>query len=762
MLRTTSPASADSSPCSQRDRSGGAFAPGRTALLAAIAIASAVPALARPEGPGRNDRTITRAVRFLMEHKHLSRQPIDDTMSERCLGRFLETLDPMKRYFYEADVARLSQYETELDRLFKEGRTDFAHEVFNLFLARVEERVETALKWVDAEHDFALTEQIVSDPDIAEYARTPEEAADRWRRRVKFDLMVKLAEKSPFTSKDEDDAGEQDTLAAEPYSETGGDEPVDLTRLREVAAELAQDEEILAEARQKLRKRYKSLRKRWNQTSSDELLELYITAMTSGFDPHSSYLSPSTLEDFNIQMRLELDGIGASLKSEDGYTEVAEVIAGGAAAREGSLTKGDKIIGVGQGTDGPVEDIVDMKLRDVVKLIRGKRGTIVRLQVNPVDNPNDVAEYVITRDRIELKNQEARSEVIEWGQKPSGEPFRLGVIDLPSFYMDMDGARLGLPNFKSATNDVRRLLDDFRRRGDAGEPIDAVVFDLRFNGGGSLTEAVNLTGLFIDRGPVVQVKGTDGMTVPYADEAPGMSWDGPLVVLTNRFSASASEIFAGAIQDYGRGIVVGDESTHGKGTVQQLFDLGSKLFGVGSRPNLGALKMTIQQFYRPSGDSTQNRGVLADVTIPCLTDHLKGVTEAEMDYALRFDRVRALTHDRLGMGGAAISGRLQRLSDSRVAASEDFARDLLRINRYEKQKDRTTLPLNLEEHLAELVELDQEAEEKEIGEQLSDAEKPVFDTDDHYNQEALSIAVDYLRLLGENRLAVARSALPSP
>ncbi len=710
-----------------------------TALVAAVVLAGfAAPTSARPKPPSSTDSTISKSVRYLLERKHISRHPIDDEISQRCLDEFIDTLDPLKLYFYQSDVDEFSKYRNELDNRFRQGKVDFAHAVFARFLARLEERVETATKWVDAEHDFTVDEKMITDADEASFPRTPEEASERWRKRVKFDLMIKVSETDPE------------------LDEAAGFAEVEGLKLGE-GIKLAEDAD-LSDARQRLRKRYNSLRKRWNQTSSDELLELYITALTSGFDPHSSYLSPSTLENFNIQMKLELDGIGASLRSEDGYTEVADIIAGGAADQEGSLTKGDKIIGVGQDTEGPMEDIVDMKLNDVVKLIRGKRGTIVRLQVKPVDNPNDLAEYIITRDRIELKNQEARSAIIDGaelglGTKANGQPYRLGVIDLPSFYMDMDGARAGLPDFKSATRDVRRLLDGFEAEARAGRPIDAIVFDLRFNGGGSLTEAVNLTGLFIDQGPVVQVKGTDGRTIPYADEMPGMMWDGPLVVLTNRFSASASEIFAGAIQDYGRGIVVGDESTHGKGTVQQLFDLGNQLFG---RSNLGALKMTIQQFYRPGGDSTQNRGVLSDVTIPSLTDHLKGITEAEMDHALPFDRVRKLRHDFHSMAGEGLAQQLQQASSTRVSQSEDFADDVRRIDKYETQKDRTEITLNLGDFLADRKELDTDKEKEEIGEEMSDADRPVFDMEDHYNQEAVAITIDYIRLLQANKLAIAR------
>ncbi len=680
-------------------------------VLAAILLLLSVPATSwsRPTAPSAQDRQIARYVRLLMEQKHLSKHPIDDEISERCLDAFLKSLDPLKYYFYQSDVDEFAQSKNRLDDLLRrpdDSFVAFAHKVFARFLARVEERTALAIELVDVPHDFTMDEEVIRDRDAAVYPRTPEEAHDRWRKRVKYDLLVQIA-----------------------------------------------DDVEMEEAQEKLRKRYASIRKRWNQTDDDELLELYLTAMTSGFDPHSSYMSPTTLENFTINMRLELDGIGASLRSEEGYTEVHEIIAGGAADEEGSLKKGDKIIGVGQGTDGPIEDIIDMKLNDVVKKIRGKRGTIVRLQVQPVDNPKDVEEYTITRDRIELKNQEARSTLIEWGKKPSGQPYRLGVIHLPSFYMDMEGARKGRADFRSTTRDVERLLKEFKR--DA-QGIDAVVVDLRFNGGGSLTESVNMTGLFIDQGPVVQVKGPDGQTLTYSDEVPGMVWSGPLAVLTNKFSASASEIFAGAIQDYGRGVIIGDASTHGKGTVQQLFDLSHAIFRIGNRRNMGALKMTIQQFYRPGGDSTQNRGVLADVTIPSITDHLEGITEAEMDFALKFDHVRSLRYDRHGMSSGAIVDALQQLSDERTEMSEEFNKDTRRIAIYEEQKDRPTITLNLEEYLVEREELDTDKEKKEIGEKLSGADRPVYDMEGHYNQEALSIVTDYLKLLQENKVAVIK------
>jgi carboxyl-terminal processing protease len=331
-------------------------------------------------------------------------------------------------------------------------------------------------------------------------------------------------------------------------------------------------------------------------------------------------------------------------------------------------------------------------------------------------------------------------------------PYKIGVIQLPSFYMDMDGARLRLPNYKSVTRDVRRLINDFNK-----QEVDMVLVDLRFNGGGSLTEAVNLTGLFIDKGPVVQVKDKDGRTQPYDDPEAGMLWAGPLVVITNKFSASASEIFAGAIQDYGRGLVIGDDATHGKGTVQQLFDLGNAIFGLNNQPGLGSLKLTIQQFYRPGGDSTQNRGVLADVIIPDRSSHFEGISESDLDYALKFDQVRPLRHDKYQMVDASLIEQLRQLSSDRITDSEDFARELKWIERYKEQKEQKTVTLNKEKYLKQRAELDADKETEEALSAADDPKRPVFKLD-HYGKEALTIAIDYLQGLKENRVAVAHYA----
>ena len=523
--------------------------------------------------------------------------------------------------------------------------------------------------------------------------RPPAEAWQRWRKRIKYDLLVLKA----------DDDGIE------------GKEAID-----------------------KLKRRYHSFAKRMHQTSNADLLEMYLTSLTSAYDPHTSYMSDETLENFNIAMRLKLEGIGASLQSEDGMTVVRKVIPGGAADKDGRLKAEDKIVGVGQGKDGELVDVVDMKLSEVVKLIRGHKGSLVRLQVVSVDSPKRKM-IDIVRAKIELTDEEAQSEVLEVGQKPGGKPYKVGVINLPSFYLDMDGARRMLPDYKSTTRDVRRILDGFR-----AQEVDAVVLDLRRNGGGSLTEAINLTGLFIDQGPVVQVKGPDGHVQAYDDE-PGTAWNGPLVVLTSKFSASASEILAGAIQDYGRGLIVGDRATHGKGTVQSLLNLGNELFRIPNAQPMGALKVTMQQFYRPNGDSTQNRGVLADVQLPSLTTHLD-VGEADLDYPVAFDHVDPARFNRLGQVNKPICDQLQDLSAKRCQGSEDFQKVVRNIQRYKEQKDRKYVTLNEKKFLAERAELNADKEEKKKIEELNDPNRPAIERD-YYLDEALAVTLDYIQLM---------------
>ena len=660
-------------------------------LLAALYCASACGAAIEP---GPRDHHITNAVMSILSSQHLTAHPLDDEISERCVKSFVKTLDPMKVYFYASDIESFNRKRDALDDLIKEEKydefIDFGYTVFETFMKRIQERVSMIDELLLTEHDFTVDEEMSVDRDKLEFAVDRSESWEKWRKRIKYDLL---------------------TLKSEGVE---GQEAID-----------------------KLTRRYHSFAKRMDQTDSDELLEMYLTSMTTSYDPHTTYMSSDTLENFEMQMRLELEGIGAALMAEDGYTIVSKIIPGGAADKDGRLKPEYKIVGVGEGVDGEIQDVVGMKLGDVVKKIRGHRGTVVRLQVTSVAKPE--AEIInITREKILLTDSEAQAEIFEEGTKPDGSPFKLGVIDLPSFYMDMDGARRGDLDFKSTSRDVRKILEDFNSKG-----VDAVVLDLRRNGGGSLQESINLTGLFIEDGPVVQVKDSAGRVQTYPDLDEGIVWKGPLVVLISKFSASASEILAGAIQDYRRGLIVGDHSTHGKGTVQSLMDLGQQLLL--RRNAMGALKITMQQFYRPSGESTQKQGVLADVELPSLTTHLD-VGESDLDYPVAFDEVTPLRFRDFHYVDDAIRDRLKDLSQRRRQQSDDFKKVIEDIGRYEEQKERKSIMLNEEKFMAERKQLNAENEEKKQFEEMADPNKSGIERD-FYLDEALAITLDYLQQL---------------
>jgi carboxyl-terminal processing protease len=671
--------------------------------VAGVAAATA-PAAAKP---GPNDRQITLAVRSYLEREHFTRRPIDDEIARRWFDIFLESLDPMKIYFLQSDVDAFLQKRDTLDDLVKRGDVSFAYEVYSRFLERVDTRLPLIERLLSAPQDFTKQESIIIDRDDTKWAASEAEAEDNWRKRIKYDLLVQKMEKTPPE-----------------------------------------------EAKDKLRRRYASFAKRMHQMTSDELLETYLSSLTSSLDPHTSFMSPGTLENFEIGMRLQLDGIGASLKAEDGYTTVAELVPGGAADKDGRLQKKDRVVGVGQGGEGEIVDVVDMNLNEVVKLIRGKRGTIVRLKVIPVGQTAPKI-YDITRAKIELKDSEARGEVIEQGRKPDGTPYRIGVINLPSFYMDMAGARQGQAEYKSSTRDCKRLLDEFKQKG-----VDCVALDLRNNGGGSLPESISLTGLFIDTGPVVQIKDADKRVQQYDDTDPGVSWDGPLVVLTNKFSASASEIVAGAIQDYRRGLVVGDKATHGKGTVQSLLDLGRQLFQrLPNAPSLGAIKITMQQFYRPGGLSTQLEGVASDVELPSITTHLP-VGESDLDHAIAFDKVPAATFQASGRVTADMLKSLRERSIERTNANEEFTKLEKDIAQYQKRKSEKTISLVEEEFAKQWNEGKAADDEEKKLEESADPKRPIV-KQDYYFKEAMNVTVDYLNLLAGGAAGLARTTAPA-
>ena len=665
----------------------------RLCLLAVVAIVTSTAALVVPHvwvneaqaeltGPKDLERIISYTVTRMLQKEHLSGRLMDDELSERTYDAFLETLDSMKVYFTQADVDEFRSERRRLDDAARRdgGNVAFAYRVFRRFLQRVDERVTVIDHWLGVEHDFTVDEEMITDGDTRVYAKSAEESRELWRKRIKYDLLRAM----------DDDKTEEEALES-------------------------------------IRKRYHGFARRMKQTDSDELLEMFLTSLTMAYDPHSTYMSATSLEEFKIHLRLNLDGIGAQLSSEDETTAVTKIIPGGAADRDGRLKSKDQIIGVGQGESGEIVDVVGMKLKDVVKLIRGKRGSIVQLKVIPAGKTASKV-YQITRDRIELAESAARGEIIN-ERGAGGAMYKVGVIDLPSFYLDMDALRRGDRDYKSTTRDVKKILDGFRAK-----DVDAVVLDLRKNGGGSLTEAISLTGLFIDEGPVLQVKDAEGRVQALNDEDAGVAWDGALVVLTSKLSASASEILAGAVQDYRRGIVVGDHTTHGKGTVQSLVDLNRAFaFSSDRYPKLGSLKLTIQQFYRANGESTQERGVVSDVELPAMTTHMD-VGESDLDHALKFDRVRPARYSVMNNVNPSMVERLKERSAARLASSEEFKKEIERIERYKRYKARKTISLNKEKFKAQRSEL--EADNKDEDDDTEKKDKTKVVKRDYYFNEA--------------------------
>ncbi len=677
---------------------------GLAAIAAVQDAAAQVARTTEDRKPNLVDRHVAKEVAKLMQARHISNHPLDDDVGRKGFEQYIKALDGTKLYFMQSDIDEFSAQATQVDDMLVKGDLSLAFGIFERFLQRVDQRVAMAEKIIDEPMDFAVEEEMETDPKILAYPATEEEAVERWRKRLKYQLLIFKGDKG------DEEAGKDAAL----------------------------------DPKERLKKRFRSFANRMHQFDSDDVLELFVTAVTSSYDPHTTYFSKSTFENFLIEMGLRLEGIGATLQAgDDGLTIIKRIVPGGAADKNGNIKVDDKIVSVAQGNDGEWVDVTDMKLDDVVHMIRGTAGTVVRLSVLPSDS-NELKTVVITREKIELKDSEARGIVFDSGTKSDGTPYKIGWIDLPSFYSEMEDGN-NSANAKSTTRDMRRILDDFKSK-----QVDAVVLDLSSNGGGSLREAIDATGLFIDRGPVVQVKDSFGQIYTHNDTASGMAWDGPLVVLTSKFSASASEILAGAVQDYRRGIVVGDSATHGKGTVQHLIDLDQQILNT-ERPverMFGALKITMQQFYRPLGDSTQKRGVEADVVLPSITDKMD-VSESDLDYALEFDRVPAAKFAPLSLVNGEMLEMLRKRSEERLTNSQDFQKLVRRINLYVEQKAKDTVSLNEERFFARRNELNAEKEdEKALEKQVNPGEI----TRDYFVDEVLNIAVDYLQLLRDGKI----------
>ena len=628
----------------------------QTALAGLLAALLATAPVRAEKSHPADQGQIALAVANWLQQAHYSRARLDDAMSRRLLDTYLELLDYNKLYLTEADVQEFrDKYAASLDDMILRGDLSPAHEIFDRFKSRVEARVESNKKLVGETKDFSCNGTVELNRQKSPWPATLGEADKIWADRVKAELLQeKLSE-----------------------------------------FKLRTPEETVT-------RRYDQALRNVREMEGEDVVKTFLSALAQSYDPHSEYLSPSDMENFQISMKLSLVGIGAVLRSEDGYAKIMELVPGGPADKDGRLRVGDRILAVAQG-DKEFEDVVDMKLDKVVEKIRGEKGSQVRLQVIPSDasDPSKRSIVEITRDKVELKDQEAKAELLDVTE-PDGKVRRIGWITLPSFYANMSGN--GEP--KSTTADVEALLTRLKQ-----ENIEGLVIDLRRDGGGSLEEAINLTGLFIPKGPVVQAKDQNGKITVNSDKNPTVAYDGPVVVLMNRLSASASEIFAAALQDYGRAVVVGDERSFGKGTVQTVIDLDKAMslpfFNLDRQP-AGALKLTIQKFYRVRGGSTQKNGVSSDIILPSRTDNPE-IGEASLRNPLEYDEVAPVVTTEADRTFLFLD-EIRRRSAERVAADPEFAYVREDMQRLRDRIEKNRISINEE---VRRTELDEDKKRKE-------------------------------------------------
>ena len=575
-----------------------------TATATAVALA-----------PTEQQDYVARRVADIVAREHYRRAPLDDHLSSLILDRYLDALDGGRSYFYASDIAEFEKYRYQLDDAIKAGDVEPAFAIFRRYQQRSRERMNYAIELLGKKPDFDIDESFNFDREKEPWPANAAEMNEMWRKRVKNDALSLVI------------AGKQ------------WPEVVDV-----------------------LRKRYERVGKRMDQSKPDDVFEAFMNAFVLSLDPHSNYFSARNSEEYNIQMSLSYEGIGASLSLTDDYVTVIDVIAGGPAAVSGKLAANDRITAVGEGKTGELVDVIGWRLDDVVQKIRGPGGTMVRLQLLPAGAAPGSAQKVVelTRNRVSLEAQ-ASHKAMRTIQRNCRD-IKVGIITVPSFYQDYDASRAGAKDFRSTTRDVQRLIDELRKDG-----ANVLIMDLRANGGGYLPEAESLTGLFIDKGPVVQLRDTTGRIEVDEDPDPSIYYGGPLIVLVDRFSASASEIFAGAIQDYGRGLIIGQQ-TYGKGTVQNAHPLNYTIFG--RKPELGQLNVTIGKYYRITGESTQDRGVTPDIAMPSLID-ANEVGESTRDRALPWDHIEPAAFKAEG-DLRPVTATLQKLHDERTNNSADF------------------------------------------------------------------------------------------
>ena len=634
--------------------------------LAALAFLISIPAV-QARGPADPGQVAVSVARWL-EKGHYTREKLDDAMSAKLLETYLTNLDYNKLYFTQEDIDEFNaNYGSKLDDAILGGDLDPAHEIFTRYRKRVEARINQNLQLVKQGSKFQGDRAVNLNRQKAAWPANPAEADELWRDLIEAELL-------------------KETL----------------------------NEHKLRSPEESVSRRYDQVLRNVREMEDEDVVKGFLSALAQAYDPHSEYLSPSDMENFQISMRLSLVGVGAVLRSDEGYARVMEVVPGGPADRDGRLTVGDRIAAVAQGTD-EFEDVVDMKLDKVVEKIRGKKGSLVRLLVAPADaaDPSERKVVEIVRDEVKLKDQEAKGELLELKDE-AGNPTRIGWITLPSFYANMESR-----GSKSTTADVAALISRLKKEG-----MEGLVIDLRRDGGGSLDEAINLTGLFIPGGPVVQSKDSNGKITVSKDSNPSVAYDGPLVVVMNRLSASASEIFAAALQDYGRAVIVGDERSFGKGTVQTVLELGRLMMPFSlSAADAGALKLTIQKFYRVKGGSTQLEGVASDIVLPSLTDNPE-IGEGSLKNAMAYDEVAPVKIVDTVSANSLFLDELRERSKRRVGMDPEFSFISEDAARLRQRIEENRVSLNLKVRKAEIAA---EKERKEARKKDRSGRGPALD-----------------------------------
>ncbi len=715
-------------------------------FLAAGAMACGVSTSASAvEKAGSFERLVARSVAARLPNMHYSHKELDDEVSEQFFEEYFNLLDPQRSIFLAEDLESFGHLRDRLDNLLQMGRVHFAYEVYELYLKRVRERGEYVETLLDNGVDLTKEEYYVPDRSEADWAANNQERERLLRKQVKNLLLTYSLLDN--TENEEEDNGEkrEDDEADETDKDKDKDTDKDADDDADDDAKPAAPKKTPEERVMDYFDRQETL---FEDRDSIEVLELFLLALAQVYDPHSSYMAPDTEEDFDIHMKLSLEGIGAMLTTEDGYVKIADIIPGGPAQQDGRLQPGDRIIEVSQEDEDPV-DVINMPLRKVVDLIRGPKGTEVVLTVIEAEKGLGAVpvQIDIVRDEVKLKEQEAKAELLTMDK--FGHPVqnddddgenrsrsdRILLVSLPSFYRDFEGEKKGDKDYKSSTRDVRRLIDKHA----AEDDLDGVVLDLRGNGGGSLTEAVDLAGLFFTKGPVVQARYSNGKVRVLRDKDGETAFAGPLTVLVDRRSASASEIVAAVLQDMGRAVIAGTEATHGKGTIQTLYHLEREFQNLPAPFNEkppGSLKITVGKFYRVNGDATQLRGVEPDIVFPDYSDHLE-LGERSLSNPMPWSRIDPVKYSKDDSVRTHLS-RLRQRSDERREESDAYAERMEKIRFFAEQRERERVPLQREAR-EEYHKQQEEFSERFADKTSTETVEPPEDQDSSEDEEAQTL-----------------------